>query len=41
MTGKEVAGFLKRPLTRKEFHSEKDGTFPSNSDVGQYYVMVL
>lgn len=29
------------PLTRKEFHSEKDGTFPSNSDVGQYYVMVL
>lgn len=38
-TGKEVAD----PLDpwRFEFHSEKDGTFPSNSDVGQYYVMVL
>ena len=29
------------PWRRFEFHSEKDGTFPSNSDVGQYYVMVL
>ena len=39
MTGKEVAD----PLDpwRFEFHSEKDGKFPSNSDVGQYYVMVL